>query len=185
MKRAVFLDRDGVLVETFVRDGAPFAAATLEEFHIIPDATSQVQRLRDAGFLCVVFTNQPELARGNLTMETVKAMHDRLRKTVLLDAIYTCPHDDTAGCDCRKPKPGMLLAAKDELGIELSQSFVIGDRWRDIGAGMAAGCHTVLIQREYSACDNAEVTVRTLSQAVDAVLQLTGAPSDGLRQPVL
>jgi D-glycero-D-manno-heptose 1,7-bisphosphate phosphatase len=175
MKRAVFLDRDGVLVETFVRDGAPFAATTLDDFHIVPDAAYHVQRLRDAGLLCIVVTNQPELARGNVSPETVAAMHDRLRAAMPLDAIYMCPHDDNAGCDCRKPKPGMLLAAKDAFDIDLSRSFVIGDRWRDIGAGLAAGCRTVLIQKEYSACEEADVAVGTLKEAVDGVLRLIGS----------
>lgn len=176
MRRAVFLDRDGVLVETFVRNGAPFAATTLDEFHIAPDAAHQVRRLHDAGLLCILFTNQPEIARGNVSMDTVLAMHDQLQRTVELDAIRLCPHDDDAKCDCRKPQPGMLLSAKAEFDIELSRSFVIGDRWRDIDAGAAAGCTTILVQREYSACEHADVVVETLAEAVDAVLTLMTAP---------
>lgn len=173
-----------MLVETFVRDGAPYAATTLAEFRIVDGAGRQVQRLRDLGLACVVFTNQPEVARGTISPATLEQMHDLLRHEVPLDAIYVCPHDDAAGCDCRKPKPGLLQAAARDLDLDLAASFVIGDRWRDVDAGHAAGCRAILIEREYSACTNAGVSVGGLEHAVDAVLRLVSETEPGVGQPL-
>jgi D-glycero-D-manno-heptose 1,7-bisphosphate phosphatase len=166
----VFLDRDGVLVETDVRDGAAYAVTTLAAFRVLPDAAAQVARLRAAGLVCVVFTNQPEVARGTISLDVIAAMHDALRAAVPVDDVYVCPHDDADGCACRKPHPGMLQAAAARWDVDLGESFVIGDRWRDIDAGRAAGCYTVLLEREYSACVTADARVATLGQAVDIVL---------------
>ena len=141
---AVFLDRDGVLVATEVRAGKPIAALTLAGFAILPEAPAAVAALKAAGFATVVVTNQPELARGNVDSATMDAMHGRLRAAMPIDAVYVCPHDSAEGCGCRKPAPGMLLRAAADL--DLAASYMIGDRWRDVGAGRAAGCTTVLIE---------------------------------------
>lgn len=171
MTRAAFLDRDGVLVETFVRDGQPYAATTLEEFEIVADAAEQVGRLRKAGLVCLVFTNQPEVARGAISPETLEAMHTLLREWTAVDGIYVCPHDNDDACDCRKPNPGMLRSAAKDWQVDLGRSFVIGDRWRDVDAGRAVGCYTVLLDRPYSACPQADSRVRSLGEAVDVVLK--------------
>src|SRR6266508_1821411 len=171
MRRAVFLDRDGVLAEAVVRDGRALAPLSLDEFSIVADAGEQVARLRQAGFLCILFTNQPELARGLLAPETLEAMHQRLQAEVELDDLYVCPHTPDDGCECHKPKIGMLRAAAERWDVSLADSYVIGDRWRDIGASHAAGCYSVLVERAYSACDNADARVSTLAQAVDVVLE--------------
>ncbi|HKZ06986.1 MAG TPA: HAD family hydrolase [Methylomirabilota bacterium] len=169
-RRAVFLDRDGVLVEAFVRGNRAYAALTLEEFRLCPDAAPQVERLRAAGLLPIVFTNQPEVARGTLTPATLESMHQRLRGSVAVADIFVCPHDDAADCACRKPRPGMLHAAAARWGLDLAACHVIGDRWRDIEAGRRAGCRTVLLERSYSGCDSADQTVASLAEAVDRVL---------------
>ena len=166
----MFLDRDGVLVETDVRDGAAYAVTTLAEFRVAPDAAAQVARLHAAGLLCIVFTNQPEVARRTIAPEVIAAMHDTLRDAVPVDDVYVCPHDDADGCACRKPRPGMLQEAAARWDVSLADSFVIGDRWRDVDAGRAAGCYTVLLEREYSGSDTADARVATLAEAVDAVL---------------
>jgi D-glycero-D-manno-heptose 1,7-bisphosphate phosphatase len=171
VRRAVFLDRDGVLVETDVRDGAAYAVTTLDEFRVAPDAAAQVARLRAAGLICIVFTNQPEVARGTIAPDVIAAMHDRLRASVPVDDVYVCPHDDADACACRKPRPGMLQDAAARWELSLVDSFVIGDRWRDIDAGRAAGCYTVLLEREYSGlAAAADARVATLGAAVDGVL---------------
>jgi D-glycero-D-manno-heptose 1,7-bisphosphate phosphatase len=170
VRRAAFLDRDGVLVEAIERDGAPYAATTLEEFRLLPDAAEQVGRLRAAGLVCIVFTNQPEIARGTLPPEALAAMHAALRAAAPVDDLFVCPHDDTDDCSCRKPRPGMLHAAAARWDISLPDSFVIGDRWRDVDAGRVAGCYTILVERPYSACQTADARVATLREAVDAVL---------------
>lgn len=173
-RRAVFLDRDGVLTETIVRGNRAYAPVTLDEFHLTEDAGKQVARLRAAGLLCIVFTNQPEVARGMLSREVLEAMHSRLRAGAAVDDVFVCEHDPAEGCECHKPRPGMIHEAAARWGISLPASFVIGDRWRDVEAGRAVGCYTVLIQRPYSQCSTANVCVPDLGQAVDAILKQLG-----------
>ena len=172
-RRAVFLDRDGVLAEAIVwADGKPYAPTRVEDFVLVPEAPEQVQRLRDAGFLCIVFTNQPELANGELASSDLDAMHRTMRAALPLDDVYVCPHDKSEGCRCHKPATGMLDDAAARWDVDLATSFVIGDRWRDIGAGRAAGCCSILLDRPYSACELADARVQTLTEAVELVLRL-------------
>ncbi len=139
-RRAVFLDRDGVINRAFVRDGKPYPPDTLAQLEILPGVAQSLERLRQGGFLNVIVTNQPDVATGKQRREVVEAMHARLLQDLQIDAIKACYHADAARCACRKPQPGMLLEAARELGIDLGRSMVVGDRWRDIGAGQAAGC---------------------------------------------
>lgn len=150
LKRAVFLDRDGVLNRAIVRDGKPFAPASPAEFEILPDAAACLAELKRLGFLLLVVTNQPEVARGTLAPAALEEMHAALRAQLPLDDILCCFHDDAAACECRKPRPGLLIEAARRYGIDLARSFLIGDRWRDIEAGAAAGCRTVWIDYGYS-----------------------------------
>jgi D-glycero-D-manno-heptose 1,7-bisphosphate phosphatase len=182
-RRAVFLDRDGVLVETLVREGQAFAALSLDEFRLCADAGPQVARLQAADLLPIVFTNQPEMARGTLSATTLSRMHERLRAAVSVRDIFVCPHDDGADCACRKPRPGMLHAAAARWGIDLFASFVVGDRWRDIDAGRAVGCYSILLDRPYSDCAVADARVATLAEAVDAVLARAES-THGLHRPL-
>lgn len=173
-RRAVFLDRDGVLTEAIVRGDRAYAPVTLDEFRLAADASVQVARLRAAGLLCIVFTNQPEVARGVLPREVLNAMHSRLRAAAAVDDVFVCEHDPVEGCECHKPRPGLIHEAATRWGISLPASFVIGDRWRDVEAGRAAGCYTVLIQRSYSQCATADACVPDLGQAVDVILKQLG-----------
>ncbi|MDF1792320.1 MAG: HAD family hydrolase [Thalassobaculaceae bacterium] len=166
-RKAVFLDRDGVLVRTDVRDGKPYAALKLDDFEILAEAPDAVRALKAAGFVTVLTTNQPELARGNVDSATMEAMHARLGADMPLDDIRICPHDSGAGCGCRKPAPGMLLDAARDLDLDLQASYMIGDRWRDIGAGRAAGCTTILIERGYAEPER-EVPDFTVSDVAEA-----------------
>jgi D-glycero-D-manno-heptose 1,7-bisphosphate phosphatase len=143
VKRAVFLDRDGVITP---HQNAP---RTLAEMQIDPDAPAVLARLKAAGFLLLVVTNQPDVARGVTPKGEVEAMHAALCRSLPLDSCYVCYHDDGDNCACRKPRPGMLHDAAAEHGIDLAASFLIGDRWRDVDAGAAAGCRTVWIDRGY------------------------------------
>ncbi len=149
MRRAVFLDRDGVINANLERDGRPVAPTTLAEFRILPGVEHAVRQLKEHGYLVVVITNQPDVANGLTERATVEAMHDIVRARLPVDDIRTCFHNDAAGCECRKPKPGLILAAAAEHGIDLARSFVIGDRWRDVAAGRAAGCSTIFIDYGY------------------------------------
>lgn len=150
MVPAVFLDRDGVINEVSLSRGQPYAPRTLAEFQFLPDVGAAIRALRKAGFRIIVVTNQPDVGRGVQTREVIEAMHERLRRSLPIDAVKVCYHVDEDRCACRKPKPGMLLEAAAEWSLKLERSFMIGDRWRDIEAGKAAGCKTVLIQRHYS-----------------------------------
>ena len=128
-----------------------------------------------AGYRLIVVTNQPDVARGLLSRETVDAMHARLAELLPLDDIRVCPHDDADGCECRKPKPGMLVEAAREHGIALEQSFMVGDRRNDVEAGRAAGCTCVFLDRKYSERmpDRPDIVVRDLGEAVAWILSQT------------
>lgn len=145
MKRAVFLDRDGVLNRTLIRDGVARPPACLAELEILPGVPAALNALRASGYLLVVVTNQPDVARGNSPRSLVEGIHEQLRRALTLDAILTCFHDDADDCECRKPRPGLLLRAARDFGIELPLSAMVGDGWRDVEAGKRAGCATFLI----------------------------------------
>jgi D-glycero-D-manno-heptose 1,7-bisphosphate phosphatase len=148
--RAVFLDRDGVLNAAVVRDGRPYPPARVEELEILPGVRGALDELARAGRVLLVVTNQPDVARGVQTRAAVDAIHARLRAQLPIDAIYCCDHDDRDRCACRKPAPGLLLDAARDWGIDLAASVMVGDRWRDIAAGAAAGCRTVFVDHKYS-----------------------------------
>lgn len=163
-RSAVFLDRDGVLNESFTgTNGMPRPPSGLNEFVLVPGVHDLCRELRSLGFLLIVATNQPDVARGTQRREVVEAIHRLLRESVDLDDIRVCYHDDADGCDCRKPKPGLLLSAARDRGIDLASSFMIGDRWRDVEAGQRAGCATVLIQGGHADSISVEPTVRVYS----------------------
>ena len=182
-QRAVFLDRDGVLNRPVVRDGLPFPAANLAEFQLYPDVVEGCRQLKEAGFLLIVVTNQPDVGRGTQSRESVQAIHARLRADLpTLDAIEVCYHAGARQgepCDCRKPKPGMLLRAAATHGIDLKRSFLIGDRWRDIDCAHAAGCRVVFIDHGYreQLREKPEFTVTTFREAVAIILQNHLSPS--------
>jgi len=172
-RRAVFLDRDGVLVKPVIREGRPYPPGTVEELEIIPGAREALERLKQHGLLLVVVTNQPDVARGQQTAEAVARMHERLVRELPLDDILACLHDDGDGCGCRKPKPGLIQEAARRHGIDPGRSFLVGDRWRDIEAGRAAGCTSVLIDygyRERAPSAPPAARVRTLEEAVEWIL---------------
>ena len=171
-RAAVFLDRDGVLNRAIVRHGRPYPPASLSELEILPGVPQALIRLRDAGLPTLVVTNQPDVATGKTTRSVVDQIHEHLRKTLALDAIYACYCVEGPGCDCYKPRPGMLVQAASEWGVDPKKSFMIGDRWRDVGAGRAAGCRTIFIDYSYDERrpDAPDFLVQNLAEAVDIVL---------------
>jgi len=169
-RRAVFLDRDGVLNRAMVRDGKPYPPASPSELEIIPDTAGALADLKKLGFLLVVVTNQPDVGRGTQKREVVEAIHDRLREALPLDDVLVCFHTDNDACDCRKPRPGLIFRAAERYGIDVTASYMIGDRWRDIEAGERAGCRTVLIDygyREQAPSVGPAVRVTSLRAATD------------------
>ena len=172
--KAVFLDRDGVLNEFFLRDGTPRPPAGLDELAIYPDAADALRRLKQAGYLLIVVTNQPDIARGTQTRAAVDEINAALGAALPIDEFLVCAHDDADGCTCRKPKPGMVLEAAARHTVNLGQSFLIGDRWRDIDCGAAAGARTVFIERGYGerAPDHApDFVAESLRAAADWILK--------------
>lgn len=173
--RAVFLDRDGVINAAVVRDGKPHPPARAEDVEVLPGVSGALADLKRAGYVLVVVTNQPDVARGTQTRDAVDAIHDRLSSELPLDAIYVCFHDEPDRCACRKPAPGLLLAAARDLNLDLGASFIVGDRWRDIEAGLAAGCRTAFVNRRYTERQPTRFDVELSSLAEAAAWILSGA----------
>ena len=148
--KAVFLDRDGVINRVVVRDKKPYPPDSVQELEILPDVPEALHLLKENGFLLIVVTNQPDVGRGTQKRETVEKIHSFLKNQLPLDDIYVCWHGQDGECDCRKPLPGMLFQAAEKYGIDLSQSFLVGDRWKDIEAGKLGGCKTVFIDCGYN-----------------------------------
>jgi D-glycero-D-manno-heptose 1,7-bisphosphate phosphatase len=168
-RSAVFLDRDGVINRAFVRDGTPHPPGSLEDLEILPHVPEALSALKAQGYSLVVVTNQPDVARGAASRELVDGIHERLKGELGLDAIFTCFHDDADECDCRKPKPGLLFRASAALGIDLTSSFMVGDRWRDVEAGRRAGCRTFFVD-----CGYRETPSHSCDFRVGSLLEASG-----------
>ena len=174
---AVFLDRDGVINRVQIRGGRPHPPDQLEDFEFLPGVVEAAELLHGAGFALVVATNQPDVATGRQRREVVEAIHAHIRELVPLDAIKVCYHVDADRCGCRKPQPGMLLEAARELSLDLARSFMVGDRWRDVEAGRAAGCQTILVGDGYGETFPAspDISAGSLREAADWILSLREA----------
>ena len=174
VRRAVFLDRDGVINRALVRDGKPYPPTNLDEFEILPNVSEACKKLKESGYMIVVATNQPDVGRGTLLQSRVEEMHNFLLKHLPIDRIEVCYHPGRglSTCDCRKPLPGMLIRAASELGLNLSESWMVGDRFTDIVCGKSAGCRTILIGGGYN--EESQVTpdfrVSNLAEAVAKIL---------------
>ncbi|VVB95767.1 Glyceraldehyde 3-phosphate phosphatase [uncultured archaeon] len=157
MKRAVFLDRDGVLTQE-----PPHYAHRVDELEFIPGSPEAIRMLNKNGYVVIVVSNQSGIARGYYPEEDTDIFNQAMEKKLAeigahIDTIYYCPHHPEAiiekyrvDCDCRKPRPGMLKRAEKELNIDLKKSFMIGDRWSDIEAGKRAECKTVMVRTGYN-----------------------------------
>jgi D-glycero-D-manno-heptose 1,7-bisphosphate phosphatase len=176
MHRGVFLDRDGVLNRAYVRHGRPCPPRTLSELEVLPGVAKALDRLRLAGFSLIVVTNQPDVARGTQTRERVEEIHASLKSLLGLDTFFVCYHDDVDACNCRKPEPGLLLAAAQQERIELNLSYMIGDRWKDIEAGRRVGCTTIFIDRGYIEKQPVgfSIKVTSLAEAADYICSGVG-----------
>jgi D-glycero-D-manno-heptose 1,7-bisphosphate phosphatase len=170
---AVFLDRDGVLNRAIVRDGKPFSPMQLSEFRLLPGVIETCDRLAAAGLPIVVVTNQPEVARGRLSIDALDDMNAELWRRLPITEVSVCPHDSTDLCSCRKPLPGMILDAAQRHNIDLSRSVMVGDRASDVEAGHAAGCMTIRIGGGYRDEDDvaADGHADSLQDACPLILQ--------------
>lgn len=160
-RRAVFLDRDGVLIEDVDLLVGP------ERVRVLDGVPAALDALAEAGFRLVVVTNQTVVARGLASERDVDDLHEEMRELLpQLDAVYVCPHHPNAtlaafraDCECRKPRPGLLVRAARDLGLDLRASTIVGDRISDVAAGAAAGCATVLVRSGAHAAPAIETSV--------------------------
>jgi D-glycero-D-manno-heptose 1,7-bisphosphate phosphatase len=175
MPAAVFLDRDGVINRAFVREGLPYPATSVAETEILPGVPAAMADLHAAGYRLIVVTNQPDVARGTLDRARVEEIHGWLAEQLPIDEFRTCCHDSSDGCGCRKPAPGALLAAAREHDLELSQSWMVGDRWRDTEAGRRAGCRVIFIDYGYAEKQPSDFDhrVHSLAEAARIILETT------------
>lgn len=171
---AVFLDRDGVLNAAFAREGRPHPPRSVAELEILPGVPDALAALKRAGYVLLAVTNQPDVARGTTTRAAVEEIHAALRAALPLDGVYCCWHDDADACACRKPAPGLLLDGAREHGVDLARSFMVGDRWRDTEAGVAAGCRVVFVDHGWRERQPARFDARVKSLAEAARWILNG-----------
>jgi len=173
--RAVFLDRDGVINQPKVIAGKPYPPLSIDEFVIIKGVEEACHKLKAAGFTLVVATNQPDVGRGTLKHDVVDAIHEHMIRMLPIDHVEVCfhPGKGASDCECRKPKPGMLLHAARELNISLTQSWMVGDRWRDIDCGHTAGVRTVFIDYGYDEPlkQQPHFRARSLREAAEVILK--------------
>jgi D-glycero-D-manno-heptose 1,7-bisphosphate phosphatase len=168
---AIFLDSDGVLNTAIMIDGKPAAPTSLAELVIPAEVKPALERLKAAGYLLICVTNKPDVERGLMTQASVDAIYDKMRQELPLDDVFICYHENS---DCYKPKPGLILDAAKKYDVDLTRSYMIGDRWRDIGAGQNATCKTIWIDRAYAEQKPnppADFTVHSLAEAADIILQ--------------
>lgn len=177
MNRAVFLDRDGVINRAIVRNGKPYPPERVEDIVFPPGTFEAINTIRSSGYLVIVVTNQPDVAKGLQSKEEVETIHGIIRQQLQVDDIKVCYHADGDNCRCRKPKPGMILDAAKEYAIDLARSYMIGDRWGDIEAGKVAGCKTILVQPEVAyneaQAQGMDATVGSLHEAASFILSQT------------
>lgn len=170
MRQAVFLDRDGVINRVPLRDGQPVTPRRFEEFEFVEDIAGEVRRIKAAGFLTFVITNQPDVARGLLPPEELERMSAAIRSHLSVDEVWVCPHDDADKCSCRKPKPGMVDLAREKYAIDVGRSFLIGDSWKDMELAARVGCRGILLDAPYNQGLYGFERVRDIRAAVDLIL---------------
>lgn len=147
---AVFLDRDGIINRAIVHEGKPYPPAQLEDVEILSGAVSSLKQLNAAGYVLIGITNQPDVARGTQSRAVVESINALIKSKLPIREIFVCYHDNTDECACRKPKPGLILQAAEKYGLDLSRSWMVGDRWKDISAGQAVGLKTIFVDYHYA-----------------------------------
>jgi D-glycero-D-manno-heptose 1,7-bisphosphate phosphatase len=176
-RRAVFLDRDGVINRAMVRAGKPYPPSSLAEVEIPAGTLAALNNLKQAGFYLIGITNQPDVARGTQRRAIVEEINQFLLTRLPVDEIFVCYHDTPDHCDCRKPQPGLILQAAQKYAVNPTHSFMVGDRWKDIEAGQRAGCRTVFIDYGYlekQAALQPDKTVASLPEASTWIMSQIG-----------
>lgn len=172
LKKAVFLDRDGTIIRDLKGKTNSVPIAYLGQFQILDGVKEGILKLKNSGFQLVVITNQPDVARGRIKKDFIQAVNDKIAVELGIKHFYVCYHDNDDGCNCRKPKPGMLISAAKDLGISLTESSLIGDRPSDVAAGKAVGCETYLVQNSNLRQQDAHIPAPiTFQEAVSLILK--------------
>jgi D-glycero-D-manno-heptose 1,7-bisphosphate phosphatase len=175
VRKAVFFDRDGVLNDAVLKNNQPYPPADAESLIVAEGALECLTRLRKAGYVSICVTNQPDCARGTRTWENIEAMNEKVLQVLPLDDLLVCLHDSPDNCGCRKPKPGMLLAAAEKWDLDLACSWMVGDRRSDVAAGLAAGCRTIFLDRGYDRPKETmpDFVCRSVERVADIILRET------------
>lgn len=170
-RRAIFFDRDGVINRPIIKRGRPYSPNSLKKFILLPNVKKTIEKLNKK-FLIIIISNQPEVARGNLTLSTLKKINTKIKNKLKIHDIYYCTHDDLDKCKCRKPKIGMLIKAKKKWKINFRKSFLVGDRWNDMLAGKRAKCKTIYLDRNYNEIKPKffDYKIKNISKLLDIVL---------------
>jgi D-glycero-D-manno-heptose 1,7-bisphosphate phosphatase len=147
--KAVFFDRDGVLNFSEIKNRKPYPPKNADNLIIVENAKELLNELKNQKFLLICITNQPDFSRGTRTLQNIQQSNDKVSKTLNLDDLFCCLHDNKDNCSCRKPKPGMIFEAEKKWNIDLTKSFLIGDRKSDIEAGISANLKTIFIDYDY------------------------------------
>lgn len=170
--KAVILDRDGVINAVTVTNGIPQPPRGLSDLQLLPGVTTAIEKLKQSGFLVFCLSNQPEISRGTINQEDVYQISDYLTSELGIIEVFVCHHDDEDECICRKPKPGGINYFIEKYSLDKSQCFMVGDRWKDIDAGISAGCRTIFIENHYAEekPSKQDFSVKSLDEAVQIVL---------------
>ena len=172
MKRAVFIERDGILNEVRTGPRQQITPIGLEDFKVLTSASEALKKLKAVGYVVIATTNQPGLSRGYQSRRELDRMHDLLRRSLPLDDIMVCPHDEADHCPCRKPRPGLLIEAAFKWHLSLEQSFVVSDKWQDAEAARSAGCTSVILKSPWNGEVHRDFLLTDFGAAVDKILRL-------------
>ncbi len=172
VRKAVFLDRDGVINRSLIVNGKPKAPINYKDFIFLPNSKKSINLLIKNNYLVFVVTNQPDIGNKKILISEINLMHDKIMQQTKIEKIFMCPHSQKKNCDCRKPKIKFLLFAKKNYNLDLSKSFVVGDRFTDIQMGINSGCRTIFINRSYKEeyPKNRDYEVKNILQAAQIII---------------
>ena len=172
--KGAFLDRDGVINATNIRDNLPIPPASVDDLIVLPGVVEAIEILISKNYIPIVVTNQPDVARGKISIDVVNKINEEIRRITKINFFYVCSHDEIANCDCRKPKPGLIIRAMSELQLNAKSSFLVGDRWKDIAAGQEIGLKSYFVDNAYSEKKPLPPFIRVQS-LIEAVCLETGS----------
>ena len=171
LRKAIFLDRDGIINHSLIENGKPIAPHSMSDFSLMDGVEHLIEKLSGLGYLIFIVTNQPDVARGKLRKSEIKKMHEFMCEKIKIDDVMVCYCEEGIDCPCYKPSPYMIIELAKKWNVDLGNSFMIGDRWRDVGAGLGAGCTTIFVDYAY---DEALIftpnhVVKSLSEACNII----------------